>query len=354
MKSSRHFVLAGILTVMMLFTAACGGSEATNGGDAGAGNSSTAVGSDTKKEAAGKVKIGVAQVVNHTSLDEAYKGFLQALKDNGYVEGDNLEIDYQNAQGDNSNAATIAQKFATGGVDLILGIGTSVSQAAAKEAQDIPVLFTAVTDPIGAGLVKSMESPGGNVTGTTDLHPEAISKLMEFIKNNVKDVTAVGILANEGEQNTIVNVTQAEEALTKLGLTVHKAPVTNSSEVKQAAESLIGKVQAIYVPSDNTVVSALSAAVGVANDNKIPLFVAEKDSVKNGGVASYGFEYFDLGYTTGKMAVEILKDGKKASDIAAKFPESLDLALNLKAAAAQGFEVSDALKQEVKPDNLFE
>lgn len=347
-KSRRHFVLAAIMSLLMLFAAACG-----NGG---AANNSTSEGSGgaTGSAEGKKVKIGITQVVNHASLDEAYKGFVQALKDNGYVEGENLVLDYQNAQGDQTNAATIAQKFATGGVDLILGIGTSVSQAAAKETKDIPVLFTAVTDPVGAGLVQSMESPGGNVTGTTDLHPEAISKLMEFIKDNVKNIASVGIIANEGEQNTVVNVQKAEEALTKLGLSVVKAPVTNSSEVKQAAESLIGKVQAIYVPSDNTVVSALNSVIGVGNDNKIPVFVAEKDSVKNGGVASFGFEYFDLGYTTGKMAVEILKDGKKPADVPARIPESLDLALNMKAAAAQGFDVSDAMKQQVKPENLFQ
>ncbi|GAV14116.1 ABC transporter substrate binding protein [Paenibacillus sp. NAIST15-1] len=348
MKSRRHLVMAAMMSLLMLFAAACG-----NGGSA---NNATSEGSgEAKGSAEGKkVKIGITQVVNHASLDEAYKGFVQALKDNGYVEGENLVLDYQNAQGDQTNAATIAQKFATGGVDLILGIGTSVSQAAAKETKDIPVLFTAVTDPVGAGLVQSMESPGGNVTGTTDLHPEAISKLMEFIKDNVKNIASVGIIANEGEQNTVVNVQKAEEALTKLGLSVVKAPVTNSSEVKQAAESLIGKVQAIYVPSDNTVVSALNSVIGVGNDNKIPVFVAEKDSVKNGGVASFGFEYFDLGYTTGKMAVEILKDGKKPADVSARIPESLDLALNLKAAAAQGFDVSDAMKQQAKPENLFQ
>ncbi|MCM3289109.1 ABC transporter substrate-binding protein [Paenibacillus sp. MER 180] len=348
MKSRRHLVMTAIMLLLMLFAAACG-----NGGSA---NNATSEGSGGAKGSAEgkKVKIGITQVVNHASLDEAYKGFVQALKDNGYVEGENLVLDHQNAQGDQTNAATIAQKFATGGVDLILGIGTSVSQAAAKETKDIPVLFTAVTDPVGAGLVQSMESPGGNVTGTTDLHPEAISKLMEFIKDNVKNIASVGIIANEGEQNTVVNVQKAEEALTKLGLSVVKAPVTNSSEVKQAAESLIGKVQAIYVPSDNTVVSALNSVIGVGNDNKIPVFVAEKDSVKNGGVASFGFEYFDLGYTTGKMAVEILKDGKKPADVPARIPESLDLALNLKAAAAQGFDVSDAMKQQVKPENLFQ
>lgn len=344
MRAKRHVVLACALALVLLMLNACG-SQAPGEGAADQGESGSA---------GKKIKIGVTQVVNHASLDEAYKGFVQALKDNGYTEGDNLVIDYQNAQGDNTNAATIAQKFATSGVDLVLGIGTSVSQAAAKEVKDVPVLFTAVTDPVGAGLVQSMEKPGANVTGTTDLHPEAVSRLMEFIKEQVNGVTAVGILANEGEQNTIVNVQKAEEALTALGLKVVKAPVTNSSEVKQATESLIGKVQAIYVPSDNTVVSGLGAVVGVANENQIPLFVAEKDSVKNGGVASFGFEYYDLGYTTGKMAVDMLKNGKKPEDTPVQIPESLDLALNVKAAKAQGFAVTDDLKKQVKPENLFE
>lgn len=343
MRARRHVMLACALALVLLMLNACG-SQAPGEGTAEQGDTGNA---------GKKVKIGVTQVVNHASLDEAYKGFVQALKDNGYTEGDNLVIDYQNAQGDNTNAATIAQKFATSGVDLVLGIGTSVSQAAAKEVKDVPVLFTAVTDPVGAGLVQSMEKPGANVTGTTDLHPEAVSRLMEFIMEQVNGVTAVGILANEGEQNTVVNVKKAEEALTALGLKVVKAPVTNSSEVKQAAESLIGKVQAIYVPSDNTVVSGLGAVVGVANETKIPLFVAEKDSVKNGGVASFGFEYYDLGYTTGKMAVDMLKNGKP-EDTPVQIPESLDLALNVKAAEAQGFAVTDDLKKQVKPDNLFE
>ncbi|PZM64725.1 ABC transporter substrate-binding protein [Paenibacillus dendritiformis] len=344
MRAKRQVVLACALALVLVMLNACG-SQAPGEGTAEQGDTGNA---------GKKVKIGVTQVVNHASLDEAYKGFVQALKDNGYTEGDNLVIDYQNAQGDPTNAATIAQKFATGGVDLVLGIGTSVSQAAAKEVKDVPVLFTAVTDPVGAGLVQSMEKPGANVTGTTDLHPEAVSRLMEFIKEQVNGVTAVGILANEGEQNTVVNVQKAEEALTALGLKAVKAPVTNSSEVKQAAESLIGKVQAIYVPSDNTVVSGLGAVVSVANENKIPLFVAEKDSVKNGGVASFGFEYYDLGYTTGKMAVDMLKNGKKAEDTPVQIPESLDLALNVKAAEAQGFAVTDDLKKQVKPENLFE
>ncbi|MGZ9584825.1 ABC transporter substrate-binding protein [Paenibacillus marinisediminis] len=344
MKSKSYVLVSLLLIGLLTFMTACG-EKNKDANNAASGNAGI--------QAKEKVKIGITQIVEHPSLDEARKGFIAALKDAGYVEGENLEIDFQNAQNDQNNAATIAQKFASDGKDLILAIATPSAQTAAQNIKDVPILFTAVTDPLGAGLVQSIEKPGMNVTGTTDLHPEAVSKLMEFISKNVKDVKAVGIMANEGEQNTLTNLKQAEDALVKLGIKVVKAPVSNSSEVKQAAESLIGKVQAIYVPSDNTIVSALNAVIGVANENKIPLFVAEKDSVKAGGVASYGFEYYDLGYTTGKMAVEILKDGKKPADMAVRIPETLDLALNMKAAADQGFEVTDAIKSEVKPENLF-
>ncbi|WP_028544839.1 ABC transporter substrate-binding protein [Paenibacillus taiwanensis] len=344
MKFSRQFGLVVLLAVLTVVSAC--GAKGTEPAPAGTGG--------TEGKSGEKIKIGITQIVEHLSLDEARRGFVQALKDAGYVEGETLEIDFQNAQGDLSNAATISQKFASDNKDLVLAIATPTAQAAVQNIKNKPILFTAVTDPIGAGLVQSIEKPGANVTGTADLHPEAISKLMEFIANHITNIKSVGILANEGEQNTQTNVKQAVDALSKLGLQVVKAPVANSSEVKQATESLVGKVQAIYVPSDNTVVSALATVISVATDNKIPTFVADKDSVKNGGVASYGFEYFDLGYSTGKMAVEILKDGKKPADLAVKYPEKLDLVLNMKAAASQGFDVTAAIKAEVKQENLFE
>ncbi|MBD8498957.1 ABC transporter substrate-binding protein [Paenibacillus arenosi] len=344
MNNKRLSGWAVCAAILLLLTTACGekAKDAASGQQQGGANN------------ADKVSIGITQIVQHTSLDEARKGFIQALKDNGYEEGVNLEIDYKDAQNDINNTSTIAQKFASDNKDLVLAISTPSAQAAAQQIKDVPILFTAVTDPVGGQLVSSMEQPGGNVTGTTDLHPEAISTLMEFVKTSIPNAKAVGIIANEGEQNTVTNITQAREALEKQGLEVVVAPITNSSEVKQAAESLIGKVQAIYVPSDNTVVSSLSTVVAVANEQDIPLFVAEKDSVKNGGVASFGFEYYDIGYATGEMAVDILKNGKKPADMPVQVPKELDLALNMKSAAEQGFTVTDDMKKSVKKGNLFE
>ncbi|TVY07513.1 ABC transporter substrate-binding protein [Paenibacillus cremeus] len=338
MKSKM--VLSALLSISLMASGcAAGGKEASSGASAGQGG---------KPEAKKIVKIGITQIVEHPSLDAARQGFIAALKDNGYVEKDNLEIDVQIAQGDATNNLSIAQKFATNKKDLVLAIATPSAQAAAQAIKDTPILFTAITDPLGAKLVQSLEKPGANVTGTSDTHPEAITKLMDFIAKDFPKTKTVGIVANEGEQNSLVNVKKAEESLSKLGIKVAKASVSNGSEVKQAAESLVGRVDAIYIPKDNTVVSSLESVIQTAEKNKIPLFVGEKDSVKRGGFASYGFDYYDLGYTTGKMAVDILKNGKKPADIPVGFPDTLDLALNMKAAKSEGIDVTQSMKDKVK------
>ncbi|CAH0119037.1 MULTISPECIES: ABC transporter substrate-binding protein [unclassified Paenibacillus] len=355
--------LIALLSAILVIVAGCSGSGSGGSEPNGStGETNTQSESQTGSgetgqsgEPAKTVNIGIIQYVEHPSLNAAREGFEAALKDAGYIDGQTAKIDFQNAQNDAGINTSIAQKFASDKKDLVLAIATPSAQAAAQAMKDTPILFTAVTDPVDAGLVQSMESPGGNVTGTADLHPDAVPKLMEFIKNQFPNVETVGIITNEGEANSAVNVQIAADSLEKLGLKVVKAPVVNSSDVKLAAESLVGKVQAMYVPSDNTIVSSLESVIQVAEKNKIPLFVPEKDSVKRGGFASYGFEYYDLGYTTGKMAVEILKNGKKPADVPASYPETLDLAINLEAGANQGIEVTDAIKAMVtKPENLFE
>jgi putative tryptophan/tyrosine transport system substrate-binding protein len=365
MKTKKSFMLI-MMTIVLAIFAGCGAKTSTEGGQASStpapGTAATKAPESTKApEAAKKVKIGISQIVEHPSLDEARKGFIAALKDNGYIEGENLEIDYKNAQNDMPAQVTIAQKFVADKKDLILGIATPTAQAMAQATQtssdgkNIPVLFTAVTDALSAKLVASNEKPGANVTGTVDMHPEAVLKLMEFISKNVPDVKKVGILYSPSEANSVVNVKMAKDNLTKLGIEVVEAAATNSNEVQTAAQQLVGKVQAIYVPSDNTVVGALDTVIQVAEKNKLPLFVPEKDSVKKGGAVSYGFEYFDLGYATGKMAVDILKNGKKPADIPVGYAEKVGLAINLKAAEKQGLKITDEMKAEAKANNyLFE
>ncbi|BFH66823.1 MAG: ABC transporter substrate-binding protein [Paenibacillus dendritiformis] len=290
------------------------------------------------------VKIGIAQYANHPSLDGAREGFLQALKDAGYEEKVNLQVDFRNAQGDMNNNLTIAQKLVGDKSDLILAIATPTAQAVAKATKDIPVLFTAVTDPVASKLVDSLEKPGGNVTGTRDTNPDAIKKTMETIKKFFPEARKVGVIYNSGEQNSVVNIANVKQVLQEGGLETVEATVTNSSEVKQAADSLVGRADIIYLPSDNTVISALSSVVSVANDNDIPLFCESSESVGEGAFASIGFRYYDLGYTTGKMAVEVLK-GASPADIPVQFSEKLELMINPKAAEAQGITLTDEMRQ---------
>lgn len=339
----KSFVL--LLSAVMLLTAACGTSTTTNqGGTSGGGETSApATSSNESGEEKKHVTIGITQIVEHPSLDAARVGFIAALQDAGYKEGENLKIDYQNAQNDMNTNVTIAQKFAADKVDLVLAISTPSAQAIAQATSDIPIVFTAVTDPLGAKLVQSLEKPGGNVTGVSDTHPDAIKKTMEVIKEFFPEAVNVGIIYNNGEQNAVVNVENAKQAMEPLGLKPVEVTVANSSEVKQAADSLVGRVDVIYIPKDNTVVSALDAVLMVANDKDIPMFVGETDSVKAGGFAAYGFEYYDLGYTTGKMALEIL-GGKSPSEIPVQFPEKLDLMINTKTAAEQNITITDAMK----------
>ncbi|WP_102272786.1 ABC transporter substrate-binding protein [Cytobacillus massiliigabonensis] len=325
-------ILTGILCSSLLLLSACGSGSKEAGGS---------------KEEKETVKIGITQLVEHPSLDAAREGFIAALKDAGYEEGKNLKLNYQNAQGDMNNNMSIAQNLVADDNDLILAIATASAQAVVQSTKEIPILFTAITDPVGAELVESFEKPGGNVTGTSDTHPDAIKNTMNAIKRFFPDAKKVGMIYNSGEPNSVVNVENAKRALKELGLEAVETTISASSEVKQAAESLVGRVDVFYIPKDNTVVSALESVITVANDKDIPTFVGESDSVKRGTFASYGFEYHDLGYTTGKMAVEIL-EGKKPSEIPVGFPESLELVINKAAAEQEGITLTEEMLKDAK------
>lgn len=288
-------------------------------------------------------KIGIAQLVEHPSLDAAREGFIQALLDNGFSESN---IDVKLAQGDPNTNTTIAQNFVADKKDLVLAIATSTAQAMVKEAEAVgmPVLFTAITDPLGAQLVDDLEKPGKNVTGTSDTHPDAIPLLMQFIKDEFPDVQTVGMIYNAGEQNAVVNVERAKAELEKLGLKSVEVTVASSAEVKQAAESLVGRADVIYVPKDNTVVSALESVLQVGTEKKIPVFAGETDSVERGALASYGLDYFQLGYKTGMMAVDILQNGVNPGDIPVGFPDDLGLVINAQAAEKMGVTITDSMR----------
>jgi putative ABC transport system substrate-binding protein len=326
MKRSKTSILAATLAASALVLTACGG-DAEAGGN-GDGGSAGGGGKDA-------VEIGITQIVSHTSLDAARDGFKAALADNGYVEGENVTYDEKNAQGDQATATSIASKFASDGKDLVLAIATPTAQAAAQAITDIPILITAVTEPVEAGLVDSWEAPGANITGTSDLNP--VAEQLGLVTKLAPQAKTVGIIYSSGEVNSEVQVDLAEKAAKELGLTIKTATVTNSGEVQQAAQSL--DVDAYYVPTDNTVVSALDAVLQVAEAAKVPVIVGEGDSVNNGGVATYGFDYEQLGYQTGLMAVKILDEGADPAEMPIEKPTDLQLYVNPAAAARMGVEI---------------
>lgn len=306
---------------------------------AGCGSKETA-GNGQKPSGSKEFKIGITQFAVHPSLDAATKGFKQALKDKGI----NAKFDEQNAQADMNNTQTIAKNFVGNKVDLIFANATPSAVAALNATKEIPIVFTSVTDPVGAGLVKSFDNPGKNITGTTDNHPDATGKTIGFITDEVK-AKKIGVIYNSGEQNSVVQVKQVKALAEKKGAKLVEVSVSTSAEVKQAAESLVGRVDAIYIPTDNTVVSALESVISVANSKKIPLFVGELDSMKKGAVAASGFNYYDIGYQSGVMAADILTGKKKPSEIPVELPKTLKLVINTKAAEAQGVKVNPDWKK---------
>ena len=305
-------------------------------GLAGCGTEQT--GTEQEGSAEESLKVGIIQIVEHPALDSAREGFLAALKENGYEEGQNLEVDYQNAQGDQTILNSIAQKFANDKPDLVLAIATPSAQAMASATKEIPILITAVTDPVAAKLVESMEKPGTNVTGTTDMNP--IKKQFELLQSLMPNAKKVGVIYNAGEVNSQVQVDIAKEVAADLNLEIFEAAVTSSADVLQAAQSLIGKVDVIYVPTDNVVVSAAQSVVQVADENKIPIIAGESSVVEAGGLATIGINYAKLGEQTGDMAIEII-NGAKPQDMAIQSQNEVDIIVNKKNADLMGVTIPD-------------
>ncbi|NLY51819.1 MAG: ABC transporter substrate-binding protein [Firmicutes bacterium] len=301
------------------------------------------LGSSPILAAEGKFRIGITQIVEHPALDAAKQGFIDELAAFGYDES-RVEYDMQNAQGDFATAQAIAEKFVTSSVDLILAIATPTAQATANVTQKIPILITAVTDPVAAGLVESIERPGTNVTGTSDLTP--VAKQLELLKTIRPQAKRVGVLYNPGEANSLVQVELALEAAAELGLSLVEVPVDNSAGVYQSAQSVVGRVDALYVPTDNTVVSALESVVIVAENAKLPLIAGETDSVRRGALGTISIDYYSLGRQTGRMALEILEKNADPAEMPIEYLEDVELVLNLGAAQRMGVELPAELVAE--------
>lgn len=293
--------------------------------------------------AAKAYRIGIVQIVEHPSLDAAREGFIDSLASHGLREGHEVSYEVRNAQGDMATAQLIAQQFAAGKVDMILAIATPTAQAAAQATSTIPILITAVTDPVAARLVQSLEHPGTNVTGTSDMTP--VRAQLELLKRLVPSARRVGVVYNAGEVNSQVQLDLTRQSASALGLEVVTASASSSTDVLAAAQSIAGRVDAFYVFTDNTVVSALESVIKVAEQSRKALIVGEGDSVRRGGLATVGIDYYRLGQQTGEMAFRVLNGASPAS-MPIEFQEDALLVINLQAAARMGVVVADAIVQE--------
>ncbi len=310
-------------------------------------------GCGTKEDSAtmgkdGAIKIGVSQFVTHDALDASYKGFVDGLSEAGYVDGENIKIDYQNASGDQSNCTTIAQKLVTDDNDLILAIATNAAQACANATSEIPILITAVTDPEATGLVESNEAPGGNVSGTSDLTP--VAEQMKLLKRILPEAKKVAILYCSSEVNSQIQAEMAVKEAENLGLEAVHATVSASTEIQQVIESLIDKVDAIYAPTDNMIASGMATVAMIANENNLPVIVGEEGMLSEGGLATYGINYYELGKQTAAQAVKIIENKAKIESMPIEYinADNVKLKINEEVATQLGVTFPDDVLAEAK------
>ena len=332
----RGLAVAAVAALSLSGCAGNGAPAATDGGATGGAPVET--GAANGGGSGETFKIGISQLVQHPALDAATAGFQKALEDAGL----NVEFDVQNANGEQGTAVTIAQSFASDSdMDLVLAVATPAAQAAATAITNIPVLFTAVTDPKSAELVKENDAPGGNVTGTSDMNP--VADQIALIKEVVPTAATVGIVYSSGEVNSQVQVDRAKEAAAASGLEIKTATITQVGEIPTALDSL-GQVDALYVPTDNMIVSGIDAVMQYSETNKVPVFSGDTGPVtESDAIATLGLDYEKLGYQTGEMAVKILTEGADPATMAVEEQSTFDLVINKKAAEALGLEIPQAV-----------
>lgn len=348
--NARKLAAVLLAAVLVLSLAACGGNSTPSSPDpAPSGDVSAPAPENSAPDAptGDVIRIGAIQLVEHVALDAAYQGFVDGLAEAGYVDGQNISIDFQNAQNEQSNCATIAEKFVGDNVDLILAIATPAAQAVANATKDIPILVTAVTDPADAGLVVSNEAPGGNVSGTSDLNP--VEAQMNLLVQLLPEVKTVGMLYNSSEANSKFQVDLATKAAETLGLTCADYTVSSANEIQSVVESAVGKVDAFYAPTDNLIANAMVTVGQVTQEAGIPVICAEEGMVDNGGTATYGLSYYNLGKLTAAQAVKILKGEAEPATMPIGYLPDADcmLAINQDACDALGITVPQELLDQL-------
>ncbi|CYV56649.1 ABC transporter substrate-binding protein [Streptococcus suis] len=292
--------------------------------------------SSSEQASSDVIKVGVLQYMEHESLTAAREGFVAELEANGYKEGEKLVLDYQNAQGDQANLQTISEQLIDGN-DIVLAIATPSAQSLATVSTETPIVFTAVTDPLSADLVESIEKPGGLLTGTSDQAP--IDKQVELLGQAVPDAKTVGILYTTSERNSEVQVEQARELLEKAGYKVVVKGITSTNEVQDATTSLMKDVDALFIPTDNTVASTMTMIGELSVEHKVPVIGGSTDMVDEGGLLTYGTNYEALGRQTAKMAIKII-EGANVSETAVEYPETVSLHVNEEMAQKLGIDTS--------------
>ena len=288
-------------------------------------------------------KVGIVQLVEHSSLDDANRGFVDGLKERGYEEGKNLAIDRQNAQADQSNLQNIVQRFISDKVDLICAIATPSVQSAANATKEIPIVGTAVTDYVSAKVVQSSEMPGGNVTGTSDMSP--ISDQIDLLLKLYPNAKTIGTIYSSSEVNSEIQVKEMTEYAAAKGLTVRTATISTVNDIPQAAQSLVSDVDVFYEPSDNVIASAMPTLVSVTDPAGKGVICAASTMVAAGGLATYGIDYYKLGVQTGEMAADILEGKRKPSEMKIETARDLMVVINKKNAAKLGLTIPDEVLQ---------
>lgn len=326
----KRFLAAVVAVTTALALTACGSSSTNTTTDDKSAESTD----DTT------YKIGVLQLTQHAALDKANEGFIAALDESGIK----YEVDQQNASGEQSACQTIAEKLVNDGNDLIYAIATPAAQAVAGVTSEIPIVLSAVTDPAESGLVASNDAPGGNVTGTSDLTP--VKEQIELLKQILPDAKTVGILFCSSESNSEIQAAMAREACEANGLEHIDFTVSSSNEIQTVVESMVGKVDVIYAPTDNTIAAGMPTVSMIATDNGLPIICGEQGMVDAGGLATYGIDYYQLGYMAGQMAVEILRDGTDPATMPIGYlsADQCELSVNDETAAALGIDVSGLKK----------
>ena len=320
-KKKLTLILSGILIVAGLVS--CAKTSSSNE------NEKTRDVSKNSNEVKEMYTIGINQLVQHDALDASREGFIEGLKEKGFEEGKNLKIDYQNAQGDIAIAKTVSDQFVTSKVDMIFAIATSSLQASYNATKDIPIVFTAVTDPIGAGVAESWESSGTNVTGTSDM--VSMEKQLSLLTTLVPYIKTLGVIYNSSEANSLAQVQELKKEAEKNAIDIKEISVTTVNEINQNLNAAIGSIDALYAPTDNTVASAYDLVGNICVNKNIPILCGEEAGVSKGGLCSIGIDYFKLGKEAGYKAAEIL-NGAKPEDIEISTLSDMSITINTEVA----------------------